>query len=240
MGEFTTIQLVPREPGAGPNQHPARVSGEALRWTLGGVRVNVDGGNAALLSADEVGELAEPLAQALAVARPEDDVVLLSTSRRGANFLTTATGVTARLFVQDGRLQLIVRDARLDFIKQYIASKATPTFNYGSRSLAGNAVLSYSEALVRRTDWLALPLTLPGAAAATAAGVPAAQPAAPTAVVAAPAAAAAPAARAAAPVAEGPLTEAEARLQTLKRLRDRGLISEEEFQDKRKEVLKLL
>ena len=228
MGEFNTLQLVPREPGAAENQHPLRVGSDVLRWQLAGVRVIVDGKSVALLSGDEVNEIAEPLAQALAVAGPGDDVVLLSTSRRGATFLTTATGVTARLFVQDGSLQLIVRDARLEFIKDYINSRSAPSFNYGSRSTAGNATLANSAATNRRADWLALPLTMPGAAAAVVA-----QPAPATANRAAPAVAAAPALE--------PLqTEAEHRLATLKRLRDRGLISEEEFQEKRKEVLKQL
>jgi 3-oxoacyl-ACP reductase-like protein len=64
-------------------------------------------------------------------------------------------------------------------------------------------------------------------------------------VVAPVAAAARPAVPAAAPSAAAPTleplqTEAEHRLATLKRLRDRGLISEEEFQEKRKDVLKQL
>ena len=242
IGEFTTVQIVAREPGSSPNQHPARVSSETLRWVLGGVRANVAGSTVALLSADEAGELAEPLAQALAMAGPDDDIVMLSTSRRGANFLTTATGVTARLFVQEGRLQLIVRDARLDFLKDYIASKTNPTFQYGARGTPGKAVLSYSDAVVRRPDWLSLPMALPGAAASPAAvaapTAAAVQPAMPAATPAAPAVA--PAAARSMPVPEAPQTEAEARLQTLKRLRDRGLITEQEYEDKRKEVLKQL
>ena len=95
-------------------------------------------------------------------------------------------------------------------------------------------MLAQSAATARRGDWLALPLSMPGAAPAVVVlGVaPAAAPA--SATLAAP--------RAAQPAAapEPPPTEAEQRLATLKRLRDRGLISEEEFQEKRKEVLKLL
>ena len=128
VGEFSQVQVVSREPGSTENQHPAKVPAEVLRWQLAGVRTTVDGKSVNLFGADEINDLAEPLAQALAVAGPGDDVLLLSTSRRGASFLTTATGITARLFVQDGSLQLIVHDARLEFIKDYIGSRTPPKF----------------------------------------------------------------------------------------------------------------
>jgi hypothetical protein len=232
IGEFTTVQVVPAEAGAAPNQHPARVTADALRWQLGGIRVTLGGSSVALFAADEINDFAEPLAQALAVAGPGDDVLLVSSSRRGASFLTDVTAVTARLFVHDDKLQLIVRDARAAFVKEYINSNKAPKFSHGSRANASAVVLSNSSAASRRGDWLALGLTLPGAAPAlVAAPVTAAATVAPT-------AAAAPAT--AAPALEPLQTEAEHRLATLKRLRDRGLISEEEFQEKRKEVLKQL
>jgi pyruvate/2-oxoglutarate dehydrogenase complex dihydrolipoamide acyltransferase (E2) component len=104
----------------------------------------------------------------------------------------------------------------------------------------------------RRADWVALPLAaIAGAAtAATPAPTKAPAPAAVTAAhmaPAAPAAAPAPAsmdkpAPAAAPRARDAAfaDEIEQRLIILKRLRDKGLISEEEYQQKRKEVLQLL
>jgi hypothetical protein len=231
IGEFTTVQVVQAEAGAAPNQHPARVTADALRWQLGGIRATVDGSSVALFAADEISDFAEPLAQALVVAGPGDDVLLVSSSRRGASFLTDVTAVTARLFVQDDKLQVIVRDARAAFVKEYINSNKAPKFNHGSRASASGVVLTNSSATSRRGDWLALGLTVPGAAPALVAAPV-------TAATAGPTAAAAPAP--AAPAMEPLQTEAEHRLATLKRLRDRGLISEEEFQEKRKEVLKQL
>lgn len=248
IGEFTTVERVPIEASAAPNQHPVRVTAEALRWQLGGIRTTVDGKNMALFAGDEINDLAEPLSQAFAAAGPGDDVVLISSSRRGASFLTNVTAVTARLFVQDGGLQLIVSEVRQEFVRDYIASRSEPKFVYGSRLKASKANVTHSSATSPRADWLVLGTGLPGAAPA--ATVPAvaspavAAPAAPTAV--APVAAGArPAVPAAAPAAAAPTleplqTEAEHRLATLKRLRDRGLISEEEFQEKRKDVLKQL
>lgn len=232
IGEFSAVQIVPAEPGAAPNQQPARLGVDVLRWQLGGIRATVDGKVVNLFAADEINDFAEPLAQALALAGPGDDVLLVSTSRRGASFLSNVTAVTARLFVQDGSLQFIVRDVRLEFVKDYINSRAPLKFSHGSRSTASQVVLSNSAATSRRSDWLALGLTLPGAAPSAPAP---AQTAVPVPVAPAPAVTA-PAAAAPEPL----QTELEHRLATLKRLRDRGLISEEEFQEKRKEVLKQL
>ena len=236
IGEFTTVQLVAAEAGATPNQHPARLTSDVLRWQLGGVRTTINGQSVNLFAADEINDFAEPLAQAFGMAGPGDDVVLISSSRRGASFLTDVTAVTARLFVQDGSLQFIVRDARLQFVKDYINSRNAPKFSYGSRAAASTATLTNSAATSRRADWLALGLALPGAAPVA---VPAATQATPAAAAPAPKTTAMPSPAAAA-VPEPLQTEAEHRLATLKRLRDRGLISEEEFQEKRKEVLKQL
>jgi hypothetical protein len=254
IGEFTTVELVPIEVGAAPNQHPARVTAEALRWQLAGIRTTADGKNMALFAADEISDLAEPLAQAFAAAKPGDDVVLISSSRRGASFLTNVTAVTARLFVQDGGLQLIVNEVRQEFVRDYIASRSEPKFVYGSRLRASKANVTHSSATnTPRADWLVLGTGLPGAAPAAAVpalvAAPAAAapvvPAAATTALAPVAAAARPTVPAASPSAAAPAleplqTEAEHRLATLKRLRDRGLISEEEFQEKRKDVLKQL
>ncbi len=239
IGEFTTVQLVPAEAGATPNQHPARLSTDVLRWQLGGIRTTVDGKTVNLFAADEINDFAEPLAQAFALAGPSDDVLLISASRRGASFRRTVTAATARLFVQDGSLQFIVRDARREFVKEYISSRTPPKFDFGSRSVASKVAVSNSAATVRRSDWLALGMTLPGAAAAApVATPPAAAPAVATPTAQAPMA---PATTSPAVAAPEPLqTELEHRMATLKRLRDRGLISEEEFQEKRKEVLKQL
>ena len=250
VAEFTAIRIEPREAGASPNAQPVMVQPELLRQQLALVRVRLRSGEAPLFFPDELAELIEPIAQALSVAGPEDDLVLLSTARRDAGVLGTPLGITARLFVQGDALNLIVNDARLDFVNAYIGSRIPPTFIFGSRTRAGTATIQSVSGISRRADWVALPLAaITGAAAApapTKAPAPAAVTAAPMAP-AAPAAAPAPAsmdkpAPAAAPRARDAAfaDEIEQRLIILKRLRDKGLISEEEYQQKRKEVLQLL
>lgn len=240
IGEFTAIQRAEREAGAAANQHPATIAPETLRQLLAPVRLVVGNGTQPLFSPDELGDLIEPLAEALSVATPGDDLLLLSTHRRGGGVLVAPLGLTARLFVQDNALHLIVHEARRDFVNAYIGSRIPPTFTFGSRARAGVVTLQDPGATVRRADWLAIPVTRVAAPApapqpvvlpAPAPGVPPkAQAAPPPAPVPAPAARPAPASA----------DEIEQRLLTLKRLRERGLISEEEYQQKRREILQAL
>ena len=241
--EFTAVRLDTQEAGAAPNDHPASVTPDWVKQALGGITISVNNREENLFDADELAEISGPISQALSVARPQDDVLLLSTSKRGAGLLGTAYGVTARLFVQDGALQIIVHDARLDFVHAYRGSRILPDFEFGSRDKSSKAVLKAAVDTHPRADWVAFRLDAPATAAvAPAAAAPAAV-AAPAARQAAPAPAAA-AAPVAPPVAGGRdarfFEEQEQRLRTLKRLREQDLISEDEYQQKRREILQTL
>ena len=238
IGEFTFVRLVPREAGSSPNQQPVSLQPEALRQRLASVQIVGRTGNQPLFATDELASLIEPLVQAFGRAGPDDDVLLLSASRRDGGVLAAPTAVTARLFVQGGELQLVVHDARFDFYDTYRGTNEAPRFTFGSRTAAGKAVVQSAGMSNRRPDWLSIPLQAP-AAPATA---PAPLTAAPAAL--APLQAAPPAAPQAAP-APKPLDAAgaadiERRLETLKRLHDKGLITNDEYQQKRKEILQLL
>ncbi|MCW7540941.1 SHOCT domain-containing protein [Aquabacterium sp. A7-Y] len=243
IGEFTAVRLEPAEAGAPANQHPAVVTPEQLSRWLGGVSFSAGERSEALFHPDELKYLVEPLFHALKNAGPGDDVLLLSTSKRDGGLLSVGYGVTARLFVQGGELHLIVNDTRLDFVNAYRGSHIVPDFTFGSRTRQGAAQLSSATGASRRADWVAFSL----AEAAAPAPAPAAAVAAPArpAVTAAPAPSVAPAPAAAAPAAPGVrdnrfFEEQEQRLRTLKRLREQNLISEEEFQQKRREILQTL
>lgn len=227
--EFTVVRLAAREADAAPNQHPQQFNAENLRRLLSQVRMAGGAGSEPLFATAELGDLIEPLVQAFENARPNDDVLLLSSARRGGGMLIQPYAVTARLFVQSGSLQLIVNDARYEFMNRYIGTREQPVFTYGSRTRAGTAVLRSDVATTVRPDWLAMSMAgtpavgavQPAAGAGPVSGGTVAAPLAP--------AAAAPAAAAS--------NDIEQRLTVLKRLRDKGLISEEEYQQKRKEVL---
>lgn len=245
IGEFTAIQRADREAGASPNQHPATIAPETLRQLLAPVRLVVGNGTQPLFAPDEISDLIEPLAEALSVAQPGDDLLLLSTHRRGGGVLVAPLGLTARLFVQDNALHLIVHEARRDFVNAYIGSRIPPVFTFGSRSKSGQVTLQDPGATVRRADWLAIPVARAAAAAPAPAPQPVVLPAAPAPGVppkaqTAPAPAAATATAPAGRPAPAAADEIEQRLVTLKRLRERGLISEEEYQQKRREILQAL
>lgn len=227
--ELTVVRLAPREPGSdAPNAHPAAVAPEVLRRALGSITTVVRGRTENLFSNDELDDLIGPLVQALAAAGPGQDVELLSTARRHGNFLSTPYGVTARLFVSEEGLNLIVHDARLDFFHAYRATKVLPRFQHGSRAQAGPSAVASPQGQARRADWLVFSLHPVAASPAPATvAVPAVAPG--------PAAAAAPARRD-----ERFYEEQEQRLRGLQRLRDQGLITDEEFQRKRREILQLL
>ena len=223
--EFTRIELAPRETGAEPSQHPAAVQAEALRQQLAQIQVVGRNGTQALFAADELTDLVVPLAQALGRAGPGDEVLLLSSSRREGDIFASPTAVTARLFVQGGSLQLVVRDARFEFFDAYRGTNVAPRFGFGSRTVAGGATLQRAGATNRRPDWLSIPLQAPASASLPAALAPAVSMAPPPARKALDAAA---------------VDDIERRLETLKRLREKGLINEDEYQQKRKEILQLL
>lgn len=216
------LKLVPREAGAPPNEQPVSLAPEGVGRLLGKVRVKVDVGDEPLFAAGEVEEMQGRVAQLLAQATPDQDVLLESAYRRGvAGPLSPRTVVGARLFVQGGRLQLIVHDARLPGSNINGVGTA-PSVTYGSRKSPGGVRLSAPGAEQSRPDWVALSL-------ADAAAAPRAESQAPA------------AARPYAPPAPpAPPANAEERLTTLKRLHEKGLITDEEYQQKRREILQSL
>jgi hypothetical protein len=219
VAELSAIQLVPREAGSAPNQHPRALDAETLRQQLAAVRFRTPKGKSApLFGASEIADLVKALPDALAAAKPDQDLLLLSTSRRDDALFMAPLGLTARLFVANDKLQLIVHDARLDYHTRWRASGVRPEFRFGSRAAAGPAALAAASEQPR-PDWVALPLTprtnaAPAGAPASAAAPAQAQPAAPT--------------------------DTESRLRMLKRLRDENLITEDEYRQKRAEILKTL
>ena len=240
IGEFTMVRLVAHEAGSSPNQQPVQLQPEVLRQQLALVQSVGRSGRQPLFAADELASLVEPLVQAFGRAGPNDDVLLLSASRRDGGVLMAPTAVTARLFVQGGELQLIVHDARFDFYDTYRGTQVAPRFTYGSRTAAGEAVIQSAGASNRRPDWLSIPLQMAAAPAATLPPTPPPATAAPAALPPPPAPPQAAPAPAPKPLDAAAAADIERRLETLKRLHDKGLITNDEYQQKRKEILQLL
>lgn len=230
LASFTWVKRVPAEPGAPANAHPAALEAQALATALARVTATVDSHELPLFAKDELLALSRALAEALALAQPGEDLILLSTWKRGNGFMDPSVGLTARLFVRDGALNLLIHDARLDFMDRYMADRTLPAFAYGSRQAASGASLQAPGATRLRGDWLALPIS---AAPQAAAPAPAPQATLPAGVQ---------------PVPEAPAGPRDAafyevqreRLKALKRLRDENLITEAEYQDRRAAIVKTL
>jgi len=212
ISPFSWVQLSPAEQGAPANHHPLRVSTASLEQALTHARLVTPKDEAPLFGGGEVAELAKVLFEAFNVAAPGEDVELVSTSKRLGSAMDSALTVTARLFLLDGKLNLLVHDARLDFVYAYNMNFQMPKFEFGSRTKPSSVVLKTHDGEARRADWLVLPL-----AATTPATAPPAVPATP------------------APAATVGLEE---RLLRLKRLREQNLINEEDYAKRKQELLK--
>jgi hypothetical protein len=253
ISDYTTIELVAREPGAPENQHPWTVEANTLHALLQQVQLVRSGLAKPLFAIDELNNIVPPLTEALAHARSDQDIALVSSARHEDNTFYGITAVTARLFVVDGHLNLIVHDARVDFYDAARGSGMAPHFTVGSRTAEGKSPVQSPSATNKRSDWLVLapvsaPPALPAAApvlappAVVAPAAPAA-PVLPTPPAVAPAPAApvvAPAAPAVTPAPAVPAVpqDAEQRLLTIKRLYDKGLLTKSEYEKKRAEIIK--
>lgn len=231
LSNFTWVHRVPAEPGAPANAQPAALSADAIQAMLVSVQAVVDKETVPLFAKEEAKALAKVFTEAFGLAQPGEDLILLSTSKRGGGFMEIAVGITARLFIRDGALNLIVHDARLPFMERYGADRTLPTFVYGSRKAASPENLRAPGASRLRGDWLAFPLGAVPMSVAT--GPVAVMPV----VIAAPAAPAAPVPA----TRDAAFYEAQTqRLKALKRLREENLLSEAEYQEKREAILKTL
>ncbi|HSI56257.1 MAG TPA: hypothetical protein VLA16_01790, partial [Ideonella sp.] len=150
VSEFTGVRVVPAESGAAANSQPVNLSTNLVRDLLNQVRVPGPGNGEALFGREELDELLEPISEALQVAGPREDVLVVSSNRRGGGLLSMPMAVTARLFVAGDKLNLIVHDTRYDFFGLYRGANKQPEFVYGSRSAASSAAIDRPGAVRRR------------------------------------------------------------------------------------------
>ncbi|HEX7649027.1 MAG TPA: SHOCT domain-containing protein [Noviherbaspirillum sp.] len=230
-GEFDQVHLVATTGGA--NLQPQSLSTEALGRILGELRF----GTQRLFDDDSAATLAQGLSKALAKASPQQEAIFMVTSKPGGGLFGVKLGNSGRAFIDGKGLNLIFGEAHADFLVRYRATHMERPFDFGSRSKASQVVITGSGVQMPRPDWIVIPLA--GSSATLAAPVQQAVSATvPTAIpVAAPLAA--PAAPAANSVRDDQYYAAqEQRLKSLKRLRDQELINEQEYQEKRREILK--
>jgi hypothetical protein len=266
QGRFAYVRIETREPGAPLNEHPLTIDAAGVRALLS--RVQLQGKKPEpLLAKEELDEICAPLAAALGKATPEQDVSFASSATHGVGGLLASHEVTAaRVFRRDGRLQVIFGLIREDFENRFRGTGELIAFEPGQRAKvvdAGSRIGVPADAgSDLRSDWVALNLppavlqaggTAPAPATA-AAGAPAVTPtvapgmAPPAPVAAPPAPAAAPQAAPSSPPAAAPaVRDAETiyrnlseRLKALQKLRDAGLITPQEYEERRRQLLQEL
>lgn len=254
-GRFSWVRIETREDAAPANQHPFEVAPATLRAMLERVLL-LEGKPAPLWSAKQLDEIAAPLATALGRATAEQDVSFAVSDQFGfLGPLASRAVTTARVFRRDGQLQVIAGLVRRDFEAQFRGSGVLIAFEPGHRAAPVERGVKLAVApgggSQVRDDWIALNPNV--AAPMTAADTPAAPNAPPAVPPTVPPAAAAtgtgaagaskPSAPAAAPAA-APKDADEIyrstadRLRALEKLRKDGLISEAEYLEKRRQILR--
>jgi hypothetical protein len=247
-GLFDQVYLVP---GASNNAQPRHLNVDPLARLLEKLTQKSGGKTLSLLGDDTALELARGLVAAMDKANGQQDVAFFMTSRGNNGIFANRVGHSGTAFIDAKGLNLIFGEANVDFFVAWKASHISRPFDFGSRSKQSKVELVGEGVLHPRADWIIVPLG----------GEPAAQPSAPPVppqtvgggntpavagsvqsvggnVAPAPMAPAAPATPAT-PARDDAFFQAqEARLKGLKRLREQGLLTEEEFQAKRKEILK--
>jgi hypothetical protein len=230
--------------------HPATLSSERVATVLAAVEVEEFSlfkwrNEGALLVAEDVAKLAPRLTEGLRKATPDQWVYFSVRNVPRAFTLGAVRFSDGIAFVKDGKLNLVfdnigyvenvdIQPSRLDprdattSASLRLAAKAPDALGAAPPLVPGDRWLGHE-----RTNWLVFDLA---PAAEPASRSPAVATTPPTVVVPA---AEAPAGAAAAPSAQPPAAQdPEERLRRLKDLRDKGLITPEEYETKRQEILK--
>lgn len=220
------------------NDHPAEVSADRLRGALASLEVRLPGKEKAVQLFDdpELAILGEHVRKGLALAGPDEDVTFAIIGHYPTilGILKERKVTTGRVFCRDGRLNVIFGDVLRD-VKEDEDRRLYP-FIPGSRGKEASGPWSLAARpggesfSMKRPDWVTFPLASPA--------LPAAAPAVRGEI--GPAGAEgegeAPAVSPAKPATAGK-GSVEERLIILNGLKDKGLITEEEYKAKRQEIL---
>lgn len=230
-GEFDQVHLV-AEPSAMRRVQPRILPVEALKKALGSLEYKAGQGVKPLLDESAAEALARGIATAMAKAGPEQDAIFMIISKEGSGLFAPMFGNSGRVFMDERGLNLIMGEAHVDFLGAYRATRMVRPFEFGSRSRPSRVALSANGALQTRNDWVVIPF-------ATGDGVNPVPHITNAQLFSSKEAAAI-------DVKLHPMPSArdqqyyviqEERMKGLKRLHDQSLISEEEYQAKRKEIL---
>jgi len=251
-GNDQSVVLVQQdEDTAPPNDHPVTMAPGEIERMLSGLRFShSDGESAAPMAVFTDGQveiLGQALSTGLARATPSEDVIfsIIGAHQMSPGAFARRNRLTAgRAFFRNGTLNVIFGEIQSPYRKKNIYGKLDEDFSpreYGSRvspaAQEGVLVASTEVSLLtdqqgQRGDWVVFAPAATGASPVTrpADEVPPAEPVPPAAV-------SSPAVDSATDSADVANDDIERRLETLKRLREKDLISEDVYREKVDEVL---
>lgn len=245
--ELSYVRLAESQSGAPLNQHPYPLSDNQLQEILKYLMVKHAGQKKAerIFSDGEIDTLAPRLSNAFALVSPNEDVAFQITGRRtGVRMVLGPSLTNGRIFFTNGRLNFLFGTIHGDYFDSYKGAGLIPTFRQPERMGPAATEWRVSEdeytihAAADRSDWVSVdPVSWGHVTSRGGRGVPAGT-GVPTAVVQpAPE-------RGQTPVAPAPVVGAVptqqdvvSRFRTLKELREQGLISDEEYNEKRRALL---
>ncbi|WP_341679280.1 SHOCT domain-containing protein [Niveibacterium sp. SC-1] len=247
-GDWDMLRLEASQQGAAPSAQPVQLTPDQVAAAMRNIQIATFKEVNKLFSEAEVRRFAPAIAIGLSRATANQELVFITTGEHmWSGLIAPSVANAGRVFFADGRLNFLLGQTHMDYLGDANhGTRKPPKFDYGSRKSAAKGVeilgVTEGEAKLVRTDWIAV--AVPTAAAASAAqqavGQGTVNPA-PAAVVPAPAANA-PAVTAPSPAADATTDQfyrkQESRLRSLKRMRDEGLITDAEFQQKRAEIFK--
>jgi Short C-terminal domain len=230
------VRLVPIEPGAPANSHPFGISTGELTRLLN--RLDVSGAGAGrsvpVFQKEELDTIVPPLVSALSKADRQQDVTFAVIGHPGLLGPYSARSITTgRLFVSDGALNLIFGVVQEPLDIDVFNAGSAPTIGPGTRSRRVDLVNWKIDPVGahfhgQRDDWLVF--AIPNAPAVL--SVPATS--------AAPAGATSGGETPPATTVDSKAREIENKLRVLEELKQRGAITEQEYRERRQEILKEL
>lgn len=223
------VRLAARD-GGEPNSHPARLEGAQIRQSLSLLRLQPkpDGEPVEVFTPDEAEFLSAQLAKAFHKASPDQDVLTATIGLRKTRFgLREPRRTTARVFVENGRLNLILgaaladvpdTDSTLRGVDPRLVEDVVGVRAAAASAPAWRLVPSDGAVAVKRHDWavvtlsaVASPMVAPTPAGLAVQGLSPPPPPVPRSI--------------------------EERLRLLEDLNAKGLVSPEEYALKRKQIL---
>ena len=227
QGKYGFVRIEEAETAA-RSDHPVSLTPEQIRFFFSHLQMQEKNADPIpVFTQAELNMLANPVSLALSEATPDQDVTFVVADKRGRFHLVgNRVATSGRVFYRSGRLNVIFGEVHAAFEDQFRATGYMRPFKLGSRaerrlpsviSSADDAMQGRTEAL--REDWIRVEpsyLTRNDGKAV----LPATPSTTPTSV----------------PIAKD-YEDLEKRLESLQRLRERNLITEEEFQQKRSAIL---